>query len=315
MTTPANDIPRRRLLVTGRHGFVGSAVARLAAAEPAVAGWDLAAVDPALDLRDAGATTQLVLAARPDAILHLAAQSAVPDSFRDPAATLEINLLGTLNLLQALRAAGFTGRFVYVGTGDVYGLVPESELPVGEDRLPRPRNPYAVSKLAAEALCWQWGVTEGLDVVLARPFNHIGWGQGDRFAIASFARQIAEIASGKRPPVIAIGDVDVTRDFTDVNDVAHAYLALLAEGAPGETYNICSGVEYRIGDLLARLLELAGIDVRIEQEPGRVRQAEQRRMRGDPGKIFAVTQWRPATPIDSSLRAALDYWKGQVAHG
>jgi GDP-4-dehydro-6-deoxy-D-mannose reductase len=304
-----------RLLVTGRHGFVGNVLASVASAGFGGRRWEIAAIDPALDLRDVAATHRLVNEARPAAVLHLAAQSAVPDAFRDPAMTIEVNLLGTLNLLQALRATGFTGRLVYAGTGDVYGLVPEDELPVAETRLPRPRNPYAVSKLAAEALCWQWHVTEGLDVVLARPFNHIGWGQSDRFAIAGFARQIAEIAAGLRAPRIVAGDLAVTRDFTDVNDVARAYLRLLVDGVAGETYNVCSGVEYGIADLLARMLRLEGIDVPVVQDSARLRQAEQRRMRGDPSKIIAATGWHPETPIDVSLRAALDYWKERIADG
>lgn len=304
----------RRLLVTGRHGFVGNIVARALASKDADERWEVADIDPAFDLRDPVATDHLVASIRPDAVLHLAAQSAVPDSFRDPATTLQVNLMGTLNLLQSLRAIGFAGRFLYVGTGEVYGLVPEAELPIDEGRLPRPRNPYAVSKLAAEALCWQWYASEGMDVVLARPFNHIGWGQSDRFAVSGFARQIAEIRNGGRLPVIVTGNLDVTRDFTDVNDVAEAYLALLARGTSGEVYNVCSGIEFRIAALLNRMLELAGVDARVEQDPGRMRLAEQRRMCGNPTKIRLATGWQPSTPMDRSLAAALDYWKGQIGN-
>lgn len=304
----------KTLFVTGRHGFVGNIVVRAIASKEADERWEVADIDPAFDLRDAVATDHLVAAIRPDAVLHLAAQSAVPDSFRDPATTLQVNLMGTLNLLQSLRAIGFAGRFLYVGTGEVYGLVPEAELPIDEGRQPRPRNPYAVSKLAAEALCWQWYVSEGMDVVIARPFNHIGWGQSDRFAVSGFARQIAEIRNGTRLPVIVTGNLDVTRDFTDVNDVAEAYLALLARGTRGEVYNVCSGIEYRIGALLNRMLELAGVDARVEQDPGRMRLAEQRRMCGNPTKIRLATGWQPSTPMDRSLAAALDYWKGQIGN-
>ncbi len=128
--------------------------------------------------------------------------------------------------------------------------------------LPAPRNPYAVSKLAAEALCYQWTVTEGMDIVLARPFNHIGAGQSDRFVISDFARQVAQIKCGQREPVVAVGDIDVTRDFTDVGDVVQAYFALLGAGATGEAYNVCSGREQSIRSLLERLVALAGVTVR-----------------------------------------------------
>src|SRR5690606_27135556 len=123
-----------------------------------------------------------------------------------------------LSLLFALRDIGFTGRMLFVGSGDMYGLVPETELPIDESRPLRPRNPYAVSKVAAEALCYQWAVTEDIDIVMARPFNHIGPGQDTRFAVADFACQIASIARDGGPPVLVAGDVDAARDFTDVRD-------------------------------------------------------------------------------------------------
>lgn len=302
----------KRLLVTGRSGFVGGAVCRRLARTGSAHGWEVAEPAPAFDLRDRATTARRVADVRPDAVLHLAAQSAVPESFRDPSTTLEVNVLGTLNLLQALAATGFTGRLVHAGTGDVYGFVPEADLPVDERSLPRPRNPYAVSKLAAEALCWQWHASQGMDVVLARSFNHIGWGQSDRFVVSSFARQLVEIGRHRRSAVIEVGDLDATRDFTDVDDVAAAYLALLERGIAGEVYNVCSGVEYRIGDLLERLIALAGVEVAVERAADRVRPGEQRRMRGDPRKILEATGWRAATPIETSLRAALDYWEGQL---
>jgi GDP-4-dehydro-6-deoxy-D-mannose reductase len=303
----------KRLLVTGRHGFVGATLAGMLATEPAFSGWQLADVPVELDLRDPGQARDLVDAAAPDAVLHLAAISNVPESFRDPDATLAVNLFGTLHLLQALQRRGFAGPMVFVGTGDVYGRVPEAELPIAETRLPAPRNPYAVSKLAAEALCWQWTVTEGMDIRLARPYNHVGPGQSDAFAVAGFARQIAAIRAGRREPVVDVGDVDVTRDFTDVRDVVQAYFGLLLRGRTGETYNICSGAERSVRDLLLRMARLAGVEVAIREDPARTRKAEQRRVRGDPGKIRRDTGWTATTPLDESLRALLAYWERQDA--
>ena len=295
--------------MTGRHGFVGGVLARMIETNPALAEWQLIETQETWDLRDAVATAAIVDAATPDAVLHLAAQSWVPDAFRDPETTLNVNLLGTLHLLKALKHAGFDGRMVFVGTGDVYGHVAEDELPVTEARLPAPRNPYAVSKLAAEALCYQWTVTEGMDIVMARPFNHIGAGQSDRFVISDFARQVAKIKCDRCEPVVAVGDIDVTRDFTDVRDVVRAYFALLGSGATGEIYNVCSGHEYSIRSLLERLVALAGVTVSIEQESARMRKAEQRRMCGDPGKIRQATGWEAVTPIDESLAAMLRHWE------
>jgi GDP-4-dehydro-6-deoxy-D-mannose reductase len=299
----------KRLLVTGRHGFVGSTVARIVQTDPAFANWSVVETPEALDLRDATATSEMVAGAAPDAVLHLAAQSFVPDALRDPAATLRVNLFGTLNLLQALKRCGFRGRMIYAGTGDVYGVVPEDALPVAETRLPAPRNPYAVSKLAAEALCYQWTVTDRMDVVLARPFNHIGWGQSERFVVSDFARQVVEIRRGRRKPVVAVGDIDVTRDFTDVRDGVHAYIALLASGSIGEIYNVCSGRETSIRAVLERLATLAGVEITIEQDPVRFRKSEQRRMCGDPAKIKRATGWEATTPLDDSLHEMLRYWE------
>jgi GDP-4-dehydro-6-deoxy-D-mannose reductase len=299
----------KRLLVTGQHGFVGGTLANLLRQEPDFRDWSLLATPHSLDLRDAHAVDALLVQAPPpDAVIHLAAQSWVPDSFRDPATTLAVNVVGTLHLLQALQRCRFAGRMVYVGTGDVYGVVPEAALPVTEQHLPVPRNPYAVSKLAAEALCRQWSITESIDVVLARPFNHVGRGQSERFVVSDFARQIAAIRRGRRRPVVAVGDIDVTRDFTDVRDVVRAYFALLERGTRSEVYNVCSGRDRSVRSILERLAQLAGVDVTVEVDPARMRRAEQRRIRGDPSKIREATGWQAATPLDDSLAAMLEFW-------
>jgi GDP-4-dehydro-6-deoxy-D-mannose reductase len=192
-------------------------------------------------------------------------------------------------------------------------MVDEADLPVVETRAPAPRNPYAVSKFAAEALCRQWVFTEGMSIVMARPFNHIGPGQSDAFVVSSLARQIVEIRAGRRDPVIAAGDIDVTRDFTDVRDVIRAYFKLLEQGRAGEAYNICSGQERSVRSLLMCLVALTGVDVTIRQDPARMRVAEQRRVRGNPEKMRQDTGWVAATPLDKSLNAMLAHWERQDA--
>ncbi|MEP6657943.1 MAG: GDP-mannose 4,6-dehydratase [Betaproteobacteria bacterium] len=306
--------PARALLVTGLQGFVGQHLRR-ALGQPSAPGWTVAGPLAEFDLLDPGATAVAIAAAQPDAVIHLAAQTAVPDSYRDPEATFTVNVFGTLRLLTALAAQGFRGRFLYVGSADVYGLVPESRLPIDEHELPRPRNPYAVSKLAAEALCWQWHVSNGIEVILARPFNHIGPGQSDRFVVSDFARQIIAIKHGQQSPCIRVGDLDTTRDFTDVRDVVGAYLALLERGVAGEIYNVCSGVERTIRSILEELLSLAGVKVAIERDSTRMRQSEQRRVRGDPGKLYAATGWLPHVSITESLKDVLAYWEERIGHG
>ena len=302
-------MPSRRLLVTGRHGFVGGILARMLEHAPYAGLWQLVEISLDLDLRDPAAARALVERSEPDVVIHLAAQSAVPESFRDPEATFQVNLLGTLHLLQALKQQHFSGRMVYVSSGDVYGQVSAAELPANEERVPRPRNPYAVSKLAAEALCAQWAVTDAFDVVIARPFNHIGAGQSERFAISDFARQIASIKAGTREPIVRAGNLNISRDFTDVHDVVAAYFALIESGRTGEIYNVCSGRETSVSGLLDRLIALSGVAITVQQEAARVRQFEQTRMVGDARKILAHTGWQSKTPIEESLAAALEYWE------
>lgn len=248
----------------------------------------------------------------PDAVVHLAGQTFVPEAFRDPARTLDINVFGTLNLLQALKARGFTGTFLYVSSGDVYGQVGESALPITEQQPPCPRNPYAVSKLSAEFLSLQWGLSEHWPVLVARPFNHIGTGQKDSFVIASAARQINRIKQGLQAPQLEVGDIDVTRDFLDVGDVISAYFALLEKGQPGQVYNICSGREQSIRSLIEQLADLAEVQMQLVQDPARMRRADQRRVCGSHAKLANTTGWSPAITTQQSLRAILSDWEIRV---
>ena len=290
-------------LLTGAHGFVGQHVQAAVSCTP---------LPPEVDLRDRQTLAAAVARIRPEAVIHLAAQSFVPASFENPRETFDINLMGTLNLLEALQAADFQGRMLFVGSGDIYGQVPEVELPVREEHPLHPRNPYAVSKIAAEALCYQWSQTSGFEIIMVRPFNHIGPGQSARFAIADFAKQVMEIRLNRRAPVLQVGDIDVTRDFTDVRDVVHAYTLLLDQGQNGGIYNICSGQEYRIRRLLEQLIALAGIDAKIEQDPARLRPAEQRRMVASFDRLQRDTGWRPTISMEQSLQDLLNDWEKQL---
>jgi GDP-4-dehydro-6-deoxy-D-mannose reductase len=202
-----------------------------------------------------------------------------------------------------------------VGSGDAYGVVSEEDLPIAESHPVRPRNPYAVSKAAAEMLCYQWSQTEGMDVVMVRPFNHIGPGQSEQFAVSNFARQVVEIRQRRREPVIEAGDLSVVRDFTDVADVVHAYIALLEGGKTGEIYNVCSGQGYALGDLLQRMLALAGVRAKVVTDTTRLRPSEQKRVVGSNRKLVEATGWRPEVAIEQSLRNILDDWEVRLGHG
>ncbi|WP_150616953.1 GDP-mannose 4,6-dehydratase [Pseudomonas fluorescens] len=300
---------KKRLFITGLSGFVGQHIqSRLALPDSS---WELLPAATPYDLTDAGSLVDL-WPQLPDAVIHLAGQTFVPEAFRDPARTLDINLFGTLNLLQALKARGFVGTFLYVSSGDIYGQVAESALPITELQPPCPRNPYAVSKLSAEFLSLQWGLSEQWPVLVARPFNHIGTGQKDSFVIASAARQISRIKQGLQAPQLEVGDIDVTRDFLDVGDVISAYFALLEKGQPGQVYNICSGREQSIRSLIEQLADLAEVEMQLVQDAARMRRADQRRVCGSHAKLSTATGWSPDITTQQSLRAILSDWEKRV---
>jgi GDP-4-dehydro-6-deoxy-D-mannose reductase len=303
---------RKRLLVTGSTGFVAAHVRRACEVGGALSGWEFHGNPAGWDVRDRNAVRQLIEDVRPDGVLHLAAQSFVPRSFEAPQETLEINVIGTANLIQALSGTGFRGRLVFASSGDVFGRVPDEALPVSEAHVPEPRNPYAVSKIAAEQLCLQWHRTEGLDVVIGRPFNHVGPGQDSRFVLPALARQVVAIAEGRQPPVIEAGDISTTRDFTDVRDVVAAYAAILERGTAGATYVIGSGVERRVHDLLLEMCRLEGVQVEIRQDPARIRPAEQRRMVADAGRLRRDTGWAPEIPFETTLTDILNDARNEI---
>lgn len=299
----------KRVFVTGGTGFVGGWLRPSLERDGRYAVF-LAPVD--MDIRDTNTIRAAVRDAGPDYVVHLAAQSFVGDATHSPRATYDINFFGTLNLLEALAAEGFRGRMLYVGSADTYGRVDEKDLPVVESHPLRPRNPYAVSKVAAEALCYQWSQTGGFEIIMVRPFNHIGPGQSDKFVVSDFAKQVVEIKLGMREPVIKTGDVDVTRDFTDVRDVAVAYGLLLEHGQNGEIYNVCSGEEQRVSDILQQLLDIAGVSAQVMQEKQRMRRAEQRRMCGSYAKLNAMAGWSPSISLTESLRAIIFDWETRL---
>ena len=290
-------------LVTGLSGFVGSYCAEhLSGVSDLLHDGRLAEICDREEVRSA------VDGVRPDTVIHLAAQSSVPASTADPAKAYRVNFEGTLNLLLALRDCRFRGRMLYVGSADAYGIVPEAELPLMEDRPLRPLNPYAASKTAAEALCYQWSQAGPFEIIMVRPFNHIGPRQSTCFAVADFGRQIAMAGRGLSLPVLSVGDIDATRDFTDVRDIVRAYALLLEHGRNGHVYNVCSGRERSLRELIDGLCAAAEIEMQIQVEPGRLRPVEQRRMCGSYDKLHAETGWEPAIPLAQTLRDILQYW-------
>lgn len=287
-------------LVTGASGFVGEHLLKMSGMQPLL---------PAqIDVKNIDALESWFRLAEPDAVIHLAAQSNVPSSFKAPHDTYEVNFLGTLNVLTALERIGFDGVFLFVGTGDTYGTVASQDLPVVESQTLRPRSPYAVSKVAAEALCYQWSQTCQFKLVMTRSFNHIGPGQSANFAIGNFAQQIAKISLGLQSAQIKHGDLSATRDFTDVRDVTKAYASLLSNGTNGEIYNVCSSVERSLHSVLLQMGEISGVKFDLDIDSSLVRGSEQNRAVGNFDKLHAATGWRPLISFEKSLEDIIDYW-------
>jgi GDP-4-dehydro-6-deoxy-D-mannose reductase len=292
-------------LVTGAAGFVGRHLCpRLVSA-----GWQVCAVDRDLDVQDFAAVDARVAELAPEAIVHLAAQSSPALSLGAPEESVRINFLGARHVLEAAARRAPRARVLLVGSGEQYGPAAPGAAAWTESAPLRPRTPYARSKACADLLGAHYAA-RGLDVVRVRAFNHSGPGQSDVFVMASFARQAAEIAAGRRAPVFAVGNLDSVRDFLDVDDVVEAYLRLLDPKVPAGAYNVASGVGRRIGAVLDLLREAAGIEARIEIDPARLRPADV--SVGDAARLRAATGWAPRVPFEQSARRVLDDWVKRV---
>lgn len=301
-----------RVLVTGANGFAGT---HLCAALEARGHVVLRAGHPhgrrtpdliTLDLLDLANISGVIEQTKPDAIAHLAAQAFVPQSLADPLATYASNAGGTARLLEAVRAADQSRdtptRVLVVGSADVYGRQPLSAYPLTETCAPNPTNPYAASKVAAEAFGLAAAQSYGSDVVMTRAFNHIGPGQDERFVVASFALQIARIAAGEEP-LLQVGNLEAQRDFLDVRDVAAAYTLLLeTRGDAGAIYNISSGRAVAIRDVLRKLIMISRVAVEIHDDPDLMRPSDIELSLGSAAKLQAATGWAPTYSLDASLR-------------
>lgn len=313
-----------RVLITGVSGFVGGHMVDLLRAEAPqaeIVGLDSRPGNRAralgieivkADLQDPVSVRRALEQVRPDRLVHLAAQSSPQRSWEDPAGTLKTNLLGLLHLLEAARTLSLEPRLLVVGSAEEYGLVQPHEMPLREEAPLRPASPYAVSKVAQGFLALQYALSLGLPIVRTRTFHHTGPRRGEQFAESSFARQLAEIEAGRRPPWVEVGNLDAVRDFTDVRDVVRAYWALLDRGAPGEVYNVCSGRGVKMTDLLEELVALSGLEVEIRVDPSRLRPLDVPVVVGDPSRLRAATGWHASIPLSRTLRDLLDHWRERV---
>jgi len=316
-----------RLLITGITGFVGSHLTELALERGAeVIGalrWRSKTehIEPLRerinlvesDLRDLLSVRAILERARPDCIIHLAAQSFVAASWQTPSETLWTNAICQVNLFEAMRQLGSSARFLVIGSSEEYGLVYPDELPIRETNPLRPLSPYAVSKVTQDLMGWQYFKSYGMHIVRARAFNHTGPRRGETFATSNFAKQIAEMEAGLREPIVQVGDLKPTRDFSDVRDIVRGYWLLLERGTPGEVYNLCSGVDWSIERMLTFLIGQSMLPhIEIRQDPARLRPSDVPVLRGCREKIERALGWRGEIPLDQTLTDLLEYWRRRI---
>ena len=292
-----------RVVVTGARGFVGRhLVAHLAREGDDVTSVDRDSGGP--DLTDGPGWRTLLEHERPDAVYHLAAQASVATSWADPVATFRVNAEGTLHVLQGCVGAG-VDRVLVLSSADVYGAVRADELPLRENSPIRPVTPYAASKAAAEAVALQAHFGHGLGVVLARPFNHLGPGQDDRFVAGGLAQRIAinELTGASDVPV---GNLSAKRDFTDVRDVVRAYRLLVESGEAGTVYQVCSGTPVAVAELAEQLMAVAERPMRLVVQADLLRPVDVPVVVGDASRLRLATGWQPEIALRQTLTDLLD---------
>lgn len=264
------------------------------------------------DIADASAMHRALEISRPDWIFHLAAQSFVPTSWTSPNETLDVNVRGQINLFEGCRQLGLEPRIQIACSSEEYGLVHPDELPITEDNPLRPLSPYAVSKVSQDMLAFQYHQSYGIDCVRTRGFNHTGPRRGQVFVCSNFAHQVASIEAGLQDAVIRVGNLDARRDFTDVRDMVRGYAAALEHGAPGEVYNICRGQSFSIREVLEMLLEMSRLDVKVEEDPTRMRPSDVPVLEGSAQRFRDASGWEPRIEFEQTLRDILDYWRDRV---
>ena len=312
----------RTVLVTGASGFVGAHLLRLLAQEPGLdlVGWTRDVIPPGdgvrwtvIEMADAHAVTREIARVRPDVVFHLAGAAHVGQSFATVADTLATNVIGTARLFDALRAADLRPRVLVTGSSTVYRT---ADTPLDEGASPiGPSSPYGFSKLAQERLSVRAWREDGLPVVVTRSFNHVGPGQAPGYFAPSFAKQIAEIEAGLRPPVMMVGNLGVRRDLTDVRDTVRAYRLLADHGTPGEVYNVCTGRAHGIGEILHALLSATSTPIDVQVDPALLRPSDTPVVVGAYAKLHAATGWTPQFDMPATLADVLDDWRARVRAG
>ena len=264
------------------------------------------------DIKDAHSMQNVIDEAQPDFIFHLAAQSFVLSSWHAPAETLTTNIIGNLNLLEAIRKAGIDPVIQIAGSSEQYGMVYPNEVPIRETNPLRPMSPYGVSKVTQDLLSRQYFMSYGLKAVVTRAFNHTAGRRGEVFVTSNFAKQVAEIEKGIKKPIIYVGNLTAQRDWTDVRDIVRAYWLAVTKCDYGEVYNICSGKTRTVQSVLDLLLGMSNKNITVKQDPARMRPSDVEILQGDYSKFRDKTGWKPEISFEKTMQDLLDYWRERV---
>lgn len=265
-----------------------------------------------LDILDKEAIVTLLLEIRPDYIFHLAAQSSVGLSWKNPGLTVDVNIKGSINVMDAVRELYYKPRVLLIGSGEEYGHIRPGETPIREDNLLRPGNIYAATKACQNMIGSIYAQAYDMQLMMVRSFNHIGPGQAPMFVVSDFCKQVAEIEKGLREPVMYVGNLAAKRDFTDVRDVVRAYVKLIQQGAPGETYNMGSGHAVEIRKILDMIISMSEKEIQVETDPNKIRPVDVPIIEADITKLNELTGWRPQITLEQTIRETLDYWRERV---
>jgi GDP-mannose 4,6-dehydratase len=265
------------------------------------------------DLRDQSSLITVLRKVRPDIIFHLAAQSYVPTSLTAPGDTYETNIVGTSNLLEAVRLLEQDPIIMVCSSSEVYGQVTEEDVPIKETCRFRPSSPYAISKATKDMIAWWYWKAYGMRIVRSRAFTHTGPRRGSVFALSAFARQIALIEAGKQEPILKVGNLDSIRTWLDVRDIVKAYW-LLTTAIPGEAYNIGGNYTCTVGEALDELISFfAKADqIQVQVDPSLLRRADVTLQIPDTSKFYEATGWKPEIPFSQTCKDILDYWRARV---
>ncbi|MGN6550808.1 MAG: GDP-mannose 4,6-dehydratase [Pararhizobium sp.] len=307
------------IALTGAGGFVGTWLRR--ALKSGGLGADVRIVSllspreaggPAGDIRDFERVAAEIAALRPSAVVHLAAIASPTEARADLRQAWEVNVMGTLNLAQAIRQHSPATRLVHVGSSEAYGdSFNRAAGAVTEDAALMPRNVYGATKASADLMIGQMAA-DGLDCVRFRPFNHTGPGQAADYVVSQFAHQVARIEKGLQPPVLSVGNLEAERDFLDVRDVVAGYVAALRapEVEPGAAFNLSTGRPIAIRAIVDMLIAEARVEIEVAVDPARLRANDVPRASGDPARAESVLGWRRRVPFEQTVRDVLNFWRG-----